>query len=183
MWPRWNTSSRTALGIAMLLVCFLSRARVVYADAPEIFRVDTSATGGTATLYGRNFGLTTGRVLLDGSRGTVYAQLIVATWTDGQIVVYLPPGLEPGTYFLHMVCRAKGGDNGDSADVTLVVGAVGPPGPQGDRGSTGPAGPQGLQGPPGPPGTPGPQGPAGAPGAAGPQGPMGPGGPMGPQGS
>jgi len=182
MRPRWNAAGQKVLAIALLLLCILSGTRIVYAESPEIYSVEANATGGVATVYGRHFGHTPGRVLLAGSRGSVYAYLIVATWTNEQLVVFLPPGLDAGTYFLRITCHVHGGDSGEMADATLVVGSEGPPGPRGDRGATGAAGASGLQGPSGPQGPPGPPGPAGAPGPAGPQGPMGPVGPQGLQG-
>ena len=176
---------RLAAGATVLL---LATAPDAGAQSIEILRADADVEGGRITAYGRSFGTSLGRIVLAGSRGGVYAELIAVTWTDTEVVALLPPGIPAGAYRLEISPRMNGRSQGtsDSLDVTLGVqgpkgeagaagaqGLPGEPGPPGPAGPAGPAGPQGVQGPVGPQGSPGPVGPIGPPGPAGPTGPVG----------
>jgi hypothetical protein len=194
----------TAAAVGILLFASVSR---VFADqAPEIMRVDVDVPTRAIIIEGHNFGKRVGWTLLQGSSGTILAQLTTGSWSDDVIVAFLPNGLQPGTYRMTVV-RAKNGrpspfDHLDHADnladeIDFTWGAQGPAGPRGpagpkgDLGAQGPVGPEGLAGAQGPQGPAGPKGDAGAAGAAGPAGPVGPAGsagavgpagPAGPQG-
>jgi hypothetical protein len=127
------------------------------------------------TALGHNFGSTMGRIAVAGSRGSVDVELIVASWSDGQVVAYWPDAMSAGTYRLAIATHGNGRDPGgsDIIDVTIVERRNLSAGPAGPAGATGPQGPQGPQGIIGPTGAVGPGGPTGAPGPAGPQGPDG----------
>jgi hypothetical protein len=176
---------RLAAGATVLL---LAAAPNAGAQSIEILRADADLEGGRITAHGRSFGTTIGRIVLAGSRGGVFAELITVTWTDTEVVALLPPGLPPGAYRLEIGPRTVGRSQGssDSLDVTIGVqgpkGDTGAAGPQGPPGEPGPQGAQGLAGPAGPQGAPGPVGPQGATGPVGPIGPPGPTGPAGPAG-
>ena len=83
--------------------------------------------------------------------------LVPLSANDGQIVVSLPAGVQPGSYRLRVT-----NSQGNSYEFDLTYGAVGPQGPIGPMGQTGAQGPQGPQGEQGQQGPTGPQGPPGA---------------------
>src|SRR4051812_34952858 len=164
--------NRTPLLRAMAVaVAVLLPIDAAYAQPPEIVKVEVNAAAQTVSAMGHDFGSTTGRVALVGSRGSVDVELIVAAWSNEQVDAYLPQALPAGTYRLaiatHGAPRASGAS--DIIDVSFVPAPVA-------RVEAGPAGPAGAAG------AAGPVGPAGTVGPAGPQGPMGDGGPRGPIG-
>jgi Collagen triple helix repeat (20 copies) len=175
----------TAAAVGMLL--FASVSRVFAEQVPEIVRVDVDIPTRALIVEGHNFGNKTGWTLLQGSSGTILAQLVTGSWGDDVIVAFLPASLQPGTYRLTVVRAKNGKGNLDKADnaadeIDFTWGAQGPAGPQGPVGPKGVAGLQGLTGPAGPAGSQGQTGPKGDTGAAGPAGPVGPVGPAGPVG-
>ncbi|HUR36020.1 MAG TPA: hypothetical protein VM032_19590 [Vicinamibacterales bacterium] len=153
------------------------------AQTPEIVRADADVDGGAVTAIGRGFGTTTGRAVLSGSRGSLYAELPTLTWTDNQVVALLPPGLPVGAYHLEISTRANGKSPVYSDRLDITIGARGPRGERGEMGPQGPRGADGAQGPQGLTGADGAAGPAGSAGPVGPAGPAGPGGPVGPVGA
>jgi Collagen triple helix repeat (20 copies) len=178
----------TAAAVGILLFASVSR---VFADqVPEIIHVDVDTPTRALIVEGHNFGTKTGWALLQGSSGTILAQLVTGSWADDVIVAFLPATLQPGTYRLTVV-RAKNGkaalDKADNAadEIDFTWGAQGPAGPAGPQGPAGPKGDPGAQGaagpqgPAGPQGAQGPTGPKGDTGAVGPTGPLGPAGPVG----
>jgi hypothetical protein len=114
--------------------------------------------------------------------------LVVDSYSETDIVAFLPPLLADGDYLLTV---STGSGNNNSDEYNLTIGAVGPQGeqglqgiqgPKGDTGAAGPQGEVGPQGEQGPEGPVGPQGPKGDQGDVGPQGPIGLTGPAGPEG-
>ena len=154
------------------------------------------------------FGATSGRAVLNGSRGSLLPAHTI-TWTDTEVVALLPSSLptrvSPKSAHGRME-RARElrphrhhdrrqGTEGDAGPQGLAGqwcrGPAGPAGPGlATAGPTGPAGPTGatgaavrrVAGPSGATGPQGPAGPAGQAGAAGLTGSIGPVGPIGPQG-
>jgi hypothetical protein len=189
-----RANSMLILRAIVAAVAVLLPIDAAYAQPPEIVKAEVNAAAHTVTATGHDFGATLGRASLAGSRGTVDVELIVAEWSDEQVVAHLPQGLAAGTYRLAIVTHGNGRNPGasDIIDLTIVlqpsaaagaVGPAGPAGPAGPTGPTGPAGPAGPQGNQGPQGIPGAAGPAGAPGAPGAQGPTGSQGPQGANGA
>jgi hypothetical protein len=179
----------TAAAVGILL--FASVSRVFAEQPPEIVHVDVDAPTRAVLVEGHRFGNRTGYALLQGSSGTVLAQLTTGSWTDDFIVAFLPPQLQPGTYRLTIV-KGRNGKAGlerlDKADnyadeIDFTWGAQGPAGPAGPRGLAGPKGDPGTVGPAGVAGPAGPAGPVGPKGDTGAQGVAGPVGPQGPQGA
>src|SRR6478609_4066862 len=160
---------------AAATVLLLATASTVSAQ-PEIVRADADLESGIVTATGHGFGGTSGRAVLNGSRGSLFADLITVTWTDTQVVALLPAGLPDGAYHLEISTRPNGKSPNYFDRIDITIGARGP---KGDAGPQGLAGTNGLAGPAGPAGATGPAGPAGA---TGPQGVTGPGGLTGPQG-
>jgi len=152
------------------LAFILAGAPIAGAQPAEIVRADVDVDGGRISALGRGFGTSTGRLVLTGSRGALFAELHPVTWTDAEIVALLPPDIPPGAYHLRVSTRPTRRHHGwdDWLDITIGV--------QGPRGEPGAAGPQGPTGDPGPQGEQGVPGPAGPPGPPGPQGPTGPSG-------
>jgi len=178
---------------AAATVILLATASTASAQ-PEIVRADADLESGVVTALGHGFGTTSGRAVLNGSRGSLFAELIAITWTDTEVVALLPSGLPDGAYHLEISTRPNGKSPNYFDRIDITIGAKGPKGdagPQGlagtngvagPTGATGAAGPQGAAGPSGATGPQGPAGPAGQAGAAGPTGSIGPVGPIGPQG-
>src|SRR4051812_47759727 len=92
---------------AAATVLLLATASAVSAQ-PEIVRADADLDSGVVTAIGRGFGTTSGRAVLNGSRGSLYADLITITWTDTQVVALLPTGVPEGAYHLEISTRANG---------------------------------------------------------------------------
>src|SRR5829696_1042889 len=132
---------------AVATVLFLATAPTLAAQTPEIIRADADFEGGRVTAYGRGFGAIAGRVVLDGSRGSLYAELIAVTWADGQVVALLPPGLPIGTYHLGISTRPNGKSPIASDSIDITIGLQGPKGEPGESGSEGAPGLPGAQGP------------------------------------
>lgn len=167
----------TVAALALLLP-----AHSAFAEPPEIVKAEINTVAQTITTSGHGFGVATGQVGLVGSRGSVEMDLAIASWTDRQVVAFLPPALAAGTYRLAVVTRGNGRNPGGSDIIDLTVadtsGAsaqAGPAGPAGPTGAAGPAGPAGAAGPTGATGPAGPAGPTGPTGAQGPVGATGPG--------
>jgi hypothetical protein len=183
-----KANGRLLLRATVAALTLLLPAHSAFAEPPEIVSADINTAAQTVTTSGHGFGVAIGRVALVGSRGSVEMELAVASWTDEQVVAFLPLGLAAGTYRLGIVTKGNGRNPGgsDIIDLTIadaaVTGPAGPAGPQGIAGPAGPAGPTGAAGPAGPTGAAGPVGPTGAVGPAGPAGASGPTGPTGVQG-
>ena len=75
--------------VAAATVLLLATASTLSAQ-PEIVRADADLASGVVTALGHGFGTSSGRAALNGSRGSLYADLITITWTDTQIVALLP---------------------------------------------------------------------------------------------
>jgi microcystin-dependent protein len=153
-------------------------------DPKQVVIVSTEADYAIGKLFikGRNFGVTTPGVTLNGLPLTV----MTSTSGAGEIQAMLPAGIAPGSYLLVV---SFGTNASDVASFDATIGAAGPVGPKGDKGDTGTTGSQGLKGDTGARGDTGAQGPkgdtgaTGSTGAAGPEGPQGQIGPTGPQGA
>ncbi|OGP14276.1 MAG: hypothetical protein A3I75_06710 [Deltaproteobacteria bacterium RIFCSPLOWO2_02_FULL_50_16] len=105
--------------------------------------------------------------------------LSIVSHSRSQIVVSLPPSLEPGKYILKIVDLLVPDLSAQSNPIEILRGEVGPQGlsgPQGLAGAEGPQGEKGAKGDKGDQGNPGLPGANGAPGIPGLQGPMGPSG-------
>jgi collagen triple helix repeat protein len=130
---------------------------------PIITRVAADDALRSLHISGTNFGDTTPTVKLSD------IALVVAQFSDTDIVAMLPSGIARGSYGL-LVIRS-GPVSVHSVPFQVTLGSVGPGAPSGPPGPPGPPGPHGAQGPQGAQGL---QGPAGRPGPVGPQGPRGP---------
>jgi hypothetical protein len=109
--------------------------------------VDTAdLMGGQLFVHGSGFGTFKAPVVTLGG-----VQLVVVNYSPTDVVATVP-GVNPGTYSLHVrnyTTQSKSSD--DTMDVTLgAQGLQGDPGPKGDAGPKGDTGPKGDQGPPGP---------------------------------
>jgi len=92
---------------AAATVILLATASTASAQ-PEIVRADADLESGVVTALGHGFGTTSGRAVLNGSRGSLFAELIAITWTDTEVVALLPSGLPDGAYHLEISTRPNG---------------------------------------------------------------------------
>ena len=140
---------------------------------PQPTVIEVEAEEGYLFIVGRNFGDTFGTVLLAGQ------ELVVDTWSSGEVVVIADPTKSAGSYRLEL----RTTNNRVAAKpFEVTLGAIGPAGPKGDpgglgeqghRGERGYAGPAGAPGGGGLPGIKGEQGDRGIAGAAGTSGEAG----------
>jgi hypothetical protein len=108
----------------------------------------SNRTTDTLTIRGTGFGRRAAQVWCEDY------PLTVASWTDTEIVVYLPDALLDGSYLL-TVLRGDGQKDRDVFYMTVQGGSTGGGGAEGTpgpRGDVGPAGPTGDTGPAGPKG-------------------------------
>jgi hypothetical protein len=151
------------------------------ADPVVILSTVSNRTTDTLTIRGSGFGPRPAEVWCQDYL------LTVASWTDAEIVAYLPDALADGSYLLTIV-RGDGQKDRDVFDMTVQgqstsAGPKGDPGDPGPRGDKGDVGPTGETGPAGPKGDTGAAGPTGDTGAAGPKGEAGVVGPKGDTGA
>ncbi len=146
------------LALATTLCLSLVRAGTAHAQTAVSIR-DVLPDVNQTTLFidGQNF-CAAPTVTLAGS------PLAVQSATPTQVIVALPPGLAPGTYYLVVSCGTLAGR---TAYYDVALGAIGPAGPTGAQGPTGPQGVPGNNGAAGPTGATGPTGPVGSQGPAG----------------
>src|SRR5262249_56670521 len=83
--------SRFAGALAAVLVLLL-RTNDAFgaATTPEIVKVEVNYDAQTIIVSGHNFGAAQGRAVMVGSSGSVDVELVVAGWTSGRVVAYLP---------------------------------------------------------------------------------------------
>jgi hypothetical protein len=141
------------------------------ADPVVILSTVSNRTTDTLTIRGAGFGQRPAEVWCQDYL------LTVESWTDSEIVAFLPDALVDGSYLLTIV-RGDGQKDRDVFDMTLQgestsAGPKGDPGDPGPRGDKGDVGPTGQTGPAGPKGDTGAAGPKGDTGAAGPKGDTG----------
>jgi hypothetical protein len=148
---RLTDMPRTVMVVALALAC----ATLGTAATSQLVISSVATTYQNFSPYqliisGKNFGTTIGHVQLN------LSDMTVASWTDTQIIIFLPPNILPASYLLTVNAGAPSGQSASMDGV--AIGAVGPTGPIGPIGPIGPAGPMGLTGPMGPTGPPGPAG-------------------------
>ena len=95
-----------ALRAIVAALSLLLPIRAAYAEPPEIVKAEVDARTQNVTITGHDFGQTTGRVGLVGSRGSVEVELIVLGWDDEHVVAHVPTALAAGTYRLAIVTVA-----------------------------------------------------------------------------